>query len=59
MLVAGTAGILDPRSYVPLLFLACLLWVLLTSVVLTSRVGRRVGATLPAEAVPAGVDAGR
>lgn len=39
-LVAGTAGIADPRSYLPLPFLAGLLWILITSVVLTARVPR-------------------
>ena len=36
-LVAGTAGIMDPLDYIPLPFLAGLLWILITSVLLTAR----------------------
>ena len=34
---AGVAGILDPIGYVPVPFLLCLAWVLVTSIVLTAR----------------------
>src|SRR4051812_7656961 len=34
---AGTAGVLDPAGYVPVPFLLCALWVLITSVVLAGR----------------------
>lgn len=39
-LVAGSLGMLFPETYVPLPFLTGLLWVFLTSVVLTIRVSR-------------------
>jgi len=39
-LVAGTAGVVDPASYVPLPFLGALGWLLVTSVVLTVRASR-------------------
>lgn len=51
-LVAGTAGIMDPRAYIPLPFLAGLLWILLTSVVLTARAPQH-GST--ERTVPSGV----
>ena len=54
---AGAAGVLDPLGYVPIPFLLCLAWVLVTSIVLTVR-GRRPAAATPdrtADAVPAGV----
>jgi hypothetical protein len=34
---AGVAGILDPIGYVPVPFLLCLAWVVVTSIVLTAR----------------------
>jgi hypothetical protein len=56
---AGAAGVLDPLGYVPIPFLLCLAWVLVTSIVLTVR-GRRPAGAVPdrtAGAVPAGVPA--
>jgi hypothetical protein len=56
---AGTAGILDPAGYVPVPFLLCLAWVLVTSIVLVLR-GRRPAPETPAraaDAVPAGASA--
>jgi hypothetical protein len=35
--VAGIAGVLDPAAYVPVPFLLCLVWLLVTSVLLTVR----------------------
>ena len=58
-LVAGTAGVLDPVGYVPIPFLASLLWVLLTSVVLTARMGRADTVIMNPRATPDGVVAGR
>jgi len=56
---AGVAGILDPVGYVPVPFLLCLAWVLVTSIVLASRGRRPVGTTAAddADAVPAGASA--
>lgn len=54
-LVAGTAGVMDPASYVPLPFLAALLWLLMTSVLLTARESR--GRALTAQPVATGVAA--
>jgi hypothetical protein len=56
---AGTAGILDPIGYVPVPFLLCLAWVLVTSIVLAVR-GRRpvdAAADRTVNAVPAGASA--
>ena len=58
-LVAGTAGILYPRDYIPLPFLAGLLWMLMTSVVLTLRVSREPREDLGARPVPTGAAAGQ
>jgi hypothetical protein len=58
-MAAGTAGILDPTGYVPVPFLLCLAWVLVTSIVLTAR-GRRPAPAVTesdADVVPAGVSA--
>jgi hypothetical protein len=49
---AGTAGILDPTGYVPVPFLVCLAWVLVTSIALTVRGRRPVGAAVD-DATPA------
>lgn len=57
-LVAATAGMMDPRSYVPLPFLASLLWVLLASVVLSLRVGPPVRAGSSTPLVRTGAAAG-
>jgi hypothetical protein len=56
---AGTAGILDPIGYVPVPFLLCLVWVLVTSVLLVARGRRPVDAASDrtANAVPAGASA--
>jgi len=56
---AGTAGVLDPVGYVPVPFLLCLAWVLVTSVVLTVRAPRAAGmaADDATTAVPAGFSA--
>jgi hypothetical protein len=55
---AGVAGILDPIGYVPVPFLLCLAWVLVTSIVLTVRGGQRARSRSgDATAVPAGVPA--
>jgi hypothetical protein len=56
---AGTAGILDPIGYVPVPFLLCLAWLLVTSVLLTTRGRRPADATADrtVNAVPAGVSA--
>jgi hypothetical protein len=55
---AGVAGILDPIGYVPVPFLLCLAWVLVTSIVLTVRAGRQARTISDdATAVPAGVPA--
>lgn len=56
-LVAGTAGIMDPGNYLPLPFLAGLLWILITSVVLTARAFRGQQHDLTDRTVPAGVAA--
>ena len=56
-LVAGTAGIMGPRGYVPLPFLAALLWILISSVVLTVRVSRGAEREVTAHTVPTGVAA--
>ena len=58
-LAAGTVGILYPRDYVPLPFLAGLLWVLMTSVVLTVRASRASREDLMARAVPSAAAAGQ
>ena len=58
-LVAGTAGILYPRDYVPLPFLAGLLWVLITSVVLTLRAVREAQEDLVPRSVRTGAAAGQ
>ena len=56
---AGTAGILDPVGYVPVPFLLCLAWVLVTSISLVLRGRRRAPAVTgrDADAVQAGVSA--
>jgi hypothetical protein len=56
---AGTAGILEPTGYVPVPFLLCLAWVLVTSIVLTTRGRRPMPATTgrTTDAVQAGVSA--
>jgi hypothetical protein len=55
---AGAAGVLDPIGYVPVPFLLCLAWVLVTSIVLTVHAGRRAHTgSDDATAVPAGVPA--
>jgi hypothetical protein len=55
---AGAAGVLDPTGYVPVPFLLCLAWVLVTSIVLTIRAGRQASAASDdTTAVPAGVPA--
>ena len=56
-LVAGTAGIMDPRHYIPLPFLTGLLWILVTSVVLTARASRVPQHDLTEGTVPTGVAA--
>jgi hypothetical protein len=58
-IAAGTAGILDPVGYVPVPFLLCLAWVLVTSIVLTLRGSRPAGERSGriADAVPTGVSA--
>lgn len=56
-LVAGTAGIMGPRGYVPLPFLAALLWILITSVVLSVRASRGAEREVTAHTVPTGVAA--
>jgi hypothetical protein len=43
---AGVAGILDPISYVPVPFLLCLAWVLVTSIVLAAGGRRPVGSSV-------------
>ena len=58
-LVAGTAGVLDPSGYVPIPFLASLLWVVLTSVVLTARVSRSGKGVGQSRTITDGVVAGR
>ena len=58
-LVAGTAGVVNPQTYNPMLFLASLLWVLLTSVVLAVRAGHAPKAEHQADTVPAGAAAGQ
>jgi hypothetical protein len=52
---AGTAGVLDPAGYVPVPFLLCAVWVLVTSVLLAGR--REEPADRADTAVPAGVAA--
>lgn len=52
---ASTAGVLDPAGYVPVPFLLCALWVLVTSVVLATR--REPPSDSADDAVPAGVSA--
>lgn len=52
--VAGTAGVLDPAGYMPVPFLLCLAWILVTSVVWTvrppvTRTTERVADAVPAE----------
>src|SRR3954471_15604536 len=55
---AGAAGVLDPIGYVPVPFLLCLAWVLVTSIALTVRDGRQARtASDDVAAVPAGVPA--
>jgi hypothetical protein len=55
---AGVAGILDPIGYVPVPFLLCLAWILVTSIVLAARAGRRARTESDdSTAVPAGVPA--
>jgi hypothetical protein len=56
---AGVAGILDPIGYVPVPFLLCLAWVLVTSIALAVRSRRPVGTAVDgnATAVPAGASA--
>lgn len=56
---AGTAGILDPAGYVPVPFLLCLAWVLVTSIVLAARRRQPVGTAVDgsATAVRDGVSA--
>jgi hypothetical protein len=58
-IAAGTAGILDPVGYVPVPFLLCLAWVLVTSILLTARGARPAGGQpgRTADAVPTGVSA--
>ena len=56
-LVAGTVGIMDPAHYIPLPFLAGLLWILITSVVLTVRASRVQQHELAEPTVPTGVAA--
>lgn len=58
-LVAGTVGILYPSDYIPLPFLAGLLWVLVTSVVLTLRVSREPQEDLAARPVRTRAAAGQ
>lgn len=58
-LVAGTMGILYPRDYLPLPFLAGLLWVFMTSVVLTLRVPPGPPEDLGARSVPTRTPAGQ
>jgi hypothetical protein len=54
--VAGLAGVLDPAGYVPVPFLLCTAWILVTSIVLTVR--RPAGAPERAtEPVPAELSA--
>lgn len=56
---AGTAGVLAPGGYVPVPFLLCLLWILITSLALAVRGPRHPDRVhTGADAVPAG-DAGR
>lgn len=56
-LVAGTAGMMYPRDYLPLPFLAGLLWILVTSVVLTARASRGGQPEVTEHTVPTGVAA--
>lgn len=58
-LVAGTMGILYPRDYLPLPFLAGLLWLLMTSVLLTLRASREPLEDLSARSVPTRAAAGQ
>ena len=58
-LVAGTMGLLDPRSYSPLPFVAGLFWLLATSVILTIRLTRPVQDEFAAQTVPAGSATGQ
>lgn len=57
--VAGVAGVLDPAGYMPVPFLLCIAWVLVTSVVWTLRPPRPVTRTTEraTEAVPSEVSA--
>jgi hypothetical protein len=56
---AGTAGILDPAGYVPVPFLLCLAWMMVTSVIWTLRPPRPVTRTTEraTDAVPAELSA--
>ncbi len=56
-LVAGSMGIHDPRSYVALPFVTGLLWIFVTSVLLTLRVSWRAQDEVPVQPVQAGVSA--
>ena len=58
-LVAGTAGIMAPAAYNPLPFLAGLLWILITSVLLTARAPRVGQHEVVEPTVPTGVAAGQ
>jgi hypothetical protein len=57
--VAGVAGVLDPAGYMPVPFLLCIAWILVTSVVWTLRPPRPVTRTTEraTDAVPAEVPA--
>jgi hypothetical protein len=44
---AGVIGMADPAGYFPVPFLACLLWILIVSVLLTVRPRRAVGEPAP------------
>lgn len=58
-LVAGTIGIIYPRDYNPLPFLTGLLWLLMTSVVLTIRASRVPQEDLTVRTVPTSAPAGQ
>jgi hypothetical protein len=56
-IAAGVAGVLAPAGYVPVPFLLCLAWILVTSIVLTVRRPGEPTSVRADDAVPAGVPA--